>query len=327
MRRILLFLLLASSLATLGSRPKVGLVLGGGGAKGAAQVGVLKVIEQAGIPVDYIAGTSIGAIVGGLYAAGYTAAELDTMFCQQEWLTLLTDRRSDLSAEPYTVKKGITYIFGFPVMGDLKNGDIGGFGIMRGEQVEQLIDSMANARKCRYVEDLRTPFRCVAADFRSASEVVIKNGQLSKAVRASMAIPGIFKPVLRDGKVLVDGGMMNNLPVDVVREMGADIVIAIDLQQEEKHERRDDGDLDVVSGLADLLGIGGLLRWVTQRPDITKYVANVKQSDVYIHPPLPDMDASSFGNKNSLRMIKVGEDEAMKHWDELLKLKERLNND
>ncbi len=325
MRRIALFILLWSCLSAQGARPKVGLVLGGGGAKGAAEVGVLKVIERSGIPIDYIAGTSIGAIVGGLYAAGYTAAELDTMFCKQEWLSLLTDRHNDFSSEPYKVKDGITYIFGFPVMGDLKAGDIGGFGLIRGEQVEQLIDSMANAKKCPNVDELKIPFRCVASDFRSASEVVIKNGRLSMAVRASMSIPGIFKPVLLDGKILVDGGMLNNLPVDVVKAMGADIVIAIDLQQEEKKAPKRSADLGILEGLGDLLGIGGLLKWVTTRPDITKYADNIKQSAIYIHPPLPDMDASSFGNKNSARMIKVGEEEAMKHWDELIRLKEQLN--
>ena len=327
MRRIAFFILLWSCLSALSTRPKVGLVLGGGGAKGAAEVGVLKVIERSGIPIDYIAGTSIGAIVGGLYAAGYTATDLDTLFCKQEWLTLLTDRRNDFSGEPYKVKDGVTYIFGFPVMGDLKAGDIGGFGLIRGEQVEQLIDSMANAKKCPNIDELKIPFRCVASDFRSASEVIIKNGSLSMAVRASMAIPGIFKPVLLDGKILVDGGMLNNLPVDVVKAMGADIVIAIDLQQEEKEAPKRNGDLGILEGLGDLLGIGGLLKWVTTRPDITKYTDNIKLSTIYIHPPLPDMDASSFGNKNSARMIKVGEEEAMKHWDELLQLKERLNND
>ena len=319
--------MLGCYLTVLGSRPKVGLVLGGGGAKGAAEVGVLKVIEKAGIPIDYIAGTSIGAIVGGLYAAGYTSTELDTLFCEQEWLTLLTDRRNDISGEPYKVKDGITYIFGFPVMGDLKGGDIGGFGIMRGEQVEILIDSMAKNKNCRNVDELKIPFRCVASDFRSATEVIIKNGQLSKAIRASMAIPGIFKPVRRDGKILVDGGMLNNLPVDVVKDMGADIVIAIDLQQEEKEARQRNSDLSIISDLGDLLGIGGLLKWVTTRPDIDKYIENIKLSTIYIHPPLPDMDASSFGNKNSARMIKVGEEEAMKHWEELVKLKKMLDND
>jgi NTE family protein len=302
----------------------VGLVLGGGGAKGAAEVGVLKVIEKAGIPIDYIAGTSIGSIVGGLYAAGYTATELDTMFCRQEWLTLLTDRRNDLGNEPYLVKDGVTYIFGFPIMGEIRESVIGGFGMMRGERVEKMVDSMARCKGCHEFESLRIPFRCVAADFRNAREIVLKSGTLSRAVRASMAIPGIFKPVNQDGMKLVDGGMMNNFPVDVVKKMGADIVIAIDLQQSEQKPKKPDYDLSMVSGIAEMLGFGGLLNWVITRPDISKYHENVKLADIYIHPSLPDADASSFGNKNSARMIKIGEQEALKHWDELMKLKEQL---
>ena len=316
--------MLGCCLTAVAGRPKVGLVLGGGGAKGAAEVGVLKVIEKAGIPIDYIAGTSIGSIVGGLYAAGYTATELDTMFCRQEWLTLLTDRRNDLGNEPYLVKDGVTYIFGFPIMGEIRESVIGGFGMMRGERVEKMVDSMARCKGCHEFESLRIPFRCVAADFRNASEIVLKSGTLSRAVRASMAIPGIFKPVNQDGMKLVDGGMMNNFPVDVVKKMGADIVIAIDLQQSEQKPKKPDYDLSMVSGIAEMLGFGGLLNWVITRPDISKYHENVKLADIYIHPSLPDADASSFGNKNSARMIKIGEQEALKHWDELMKLKEQL---
>ena len=100
----------------MAGRPKIGLALGGGGAKGAAEVGVLKVLDEAGIRVDYIAGTSIGSIVGGLYAAGYTANELDTLFQTQEWLALITDRKASLSNEPFKTVNGVTYIFGFPVL-------------------------------------------------------------------------------------------------------------------------------------------------------------------------------------------------------------------
>lgn len=317
--------MLGCFLTAANGRPKIGLVLGGGGAKGAAEVGVLKVIEKAGIPIDYIAGTSIGSIVGGLYAAGYTAAELDTMFCQQEWLSLLTDRRSEMGGEPYKVKDGVTYIFGFPIMGELKNGDIGGFGLMRGEMVEEVIDSMSKRKGASDLENLKIPFQCVAADFRSATEVIIKNGPLSKAVRASISIPGVFKPVNRDGKKLVDGGMLNNLPVNVVKDMGADIIIAVDLQQNEQVPKESDFDFGMLSGLADMLGFGGLLDWVANRPDIDKYAKNIKLATIYIRPDLPDMDASSFGNKNSARMIQKGEEEAMKHWDELIKLKNDLN--
>lgn len=323
--RILLFCSLCSSVAAA-NRPKVGLVLGGGGAKGAAEVGVLKVIERAGIPIDYIAGTSIGSIVGAMYAAGYRAAELDSMFCQQEWLTLLTDRHDDMGFEPYQVKDGVTYIFGFPVMGSLDDAVIGGFGMMRGERVEQLVDSMASLKGCRDFKSLPIPFRCVAADFRNAREVVIGEGRLSTAVRASMAIPGIFKPVNRGGVKLVDGGMLNNLPADVVKAMGADIIIAIDLQQDDQPPKPSTFDFSMLSGVADMLGFGGLLNWVATRPDYTKHQRNVRLSTVYIRPPLPDMDASSFGNKNSARMIRVGEQEAMRHWDELMKIKRRVGS-
>ena len=181
-------------------RPKIGLVFGGGGAKGAAEVGVLKVLEEAGVQVDYIAGTSIGSIVGGLYAAGYTAKELETMFQTQEWLSLLTDRKASLSNEPYQTIDGVTYIFGFPVMD--RNSNI--FGVMKGESVEQMLDSMLSVKGCKNFESLQIPFSCVTADIRAAQEVVISKGSVSKAMRASMSIPGIFKPPSYDRHRLGD---------------------------------------------------------------------------------------------------------------------------
>ena len=286
---------------TMAERPKIGLVFGGGGAKGAAEVGVLKVLEEAGVQVDYIVGTSIGSIVGGLYAAGYTAGELETMFQTQEWLSLLTDRKASLSNEPYQTINGVTYIFGFPVMD--RNSSV--FGVMKGESVEQMLDSMLSVKGCNDFERLPIPFCCVTADIRAAQEVVISKGSISKAMRASMSIPGIFKPVKLDDRLLVDGGMLNNLPVDVCRNMGADIVIAIDLQQNEQKPRKQ-SDFSMLSSLADLLGFGGILEWIINRPDIEKYLANRQKADVYIHPNLPDADASSFGNKNATRMIQAG---------------------
>ena len=315
-RQSLLLIALAVILPALAGRPKIGLALGGGGAKGAAEVGVLKVLEEAGIHVDYIAGTSIGSIVGGLYASGYSAKELETMFQTQEWISLLTDRKASLSNEPYTTIDGVTYIFGFPVI----DRNIGGFGMMRGGKIEEVLDSMASVRGCKNFESLRIPFRCVAADIRTAKEVVLSKGNISKAMRASMAIPGIFKPVKRDDYMLVDGGMLNNLPVDVCRAMGADIVIAVDLQQNEQLPRKTT-DVSALSGIANLFGFGGILEWITNRPDIRKYRENCKQADIYIHPYLPDVDASSFGNKNAARMIRSGEEAAKRHWEALLKLK------
>ena len=295
---------------------KIGLVLGGGGAKGGAEVGVLKVLEEAGIRPDYIVGTSIGAIVGSLYAAGYSATELEEMFSQQEWLSLLTDRRADLSGEPYKVVKGITYVFGFPVLD--KNSTA--FGILRGGRVEQVVDSMLAAKGCVEFDCLPIPFRCVAASMMEAEEVVLSRGTLPRAVRASMAIPGVFKPVEIDGEQLVDGGMMNNLPVDVCRKMGADFIIAVDLQQEKPQNRKSDDNF--LTSLADMVGLGPIANWVLTRPDITKYNENRQHCDIYINPPLPDYDASSFGNESMVRMIAVGEQSARRQLPALQKLKD-----
>ncbi len=293
---------------------KIGLVLGGGGAKGGAEVGVLKVLEEAGVRPDIIVGTSIGSIVGGLYAAGYTAAELEQMFTQQEWLALLTDRRSDLSGEPYKQDGGVTYIFGFPVIDQGNKA----FGLLRGGRVEQVLDSMLSKKGCTQFSCLPTPFRCVAASMRDAEEVVLSSGSLPRAIRASMAIPGVFKPVSIDGMQLVDGGMMNNLPVDVARQMGADIVIAVDLQQDKPENRNQEENL--ITGIADVLGVGPMAKWIFHRPDITKYNANREQCDVYINPMLPDDDASSFGNSNMVRMIGIGEQTARRQLSRLQQL-------
>jgi NTE family protein len=315
MKRILNLMFCLALMMPAASQPKIGLALGGGGAKGAAEVGVLKVLEEAGIKPDFIVGTSIGSIVGGLYAAGYTAAELETMFQTQEWLSLLTDRNSLHASEPYKTVDGITYIFGFPIY----DREAKGFGVMKGQGIEHLLDSMVSAKDCTDFSQLKTPFRCVAADIRSGSEVILREGSLARAMRASMAIPGVFKPVEINGQKLVDGGMLNNLPVDICRQMGADIVIAVDLQQNEQ-KSRPQTDLSAIQELADLIGIGGILNWVTNRPDIEKYHTNRQQADILIRPSLPDADVTSLGNKKSLMMIERGIEAARKQLPQLTKL-------
>lgn len=318
MKRLLFVLLSLALLMPASAQPKIGLVLGGGGAKGAAEVGVLKVLEETGIKPDFIVGTSIGSIVGGLYAAGYSAAELETMFQTQEWLTLLTDRNSTYASEPYKTINGVTYIFGFPVYDRQE----GGLGMMKGHRIEHMLDSMVNAKGSRDFAQLKIPFRCVATDIRSGKEVILHEGQLARAMRASMAIPGVFKPVEINEQRLVDGGMLNNLPVDVCRQMGADIVIAVDLQQNEQKPRHQT-DLSALQALADLVGMGGILNWITNRPDIEKYNRNRQSADIYIHPSLPDADVTSFGNKKAARMIQRGVDAASKQVPRLMQLNDQ----
>ena len=275
--RLLIILLLAATVTDGGAqtqttRPKIGLVLGGGGAKGAAEVGVLKVIEELGIPIDYIAGTSIGAILGGLYATGYRAEQLDSLFRSGLWMT---------------------------------------------DNVLALLDRLTETDEWVDFDELPIPFRCVAVDFDTQEEVVFSNGNLASAMRASMAIPGVYKPVLRDGKTLVDGGMANNLPVDVVKAMGADIVIAVDLTQN-KHKTRE-------FSLKELTGIGGIFDWIVSRPDWKKYNENRAAADVYINPPLKGYNAASFSYKSIDEMIRIGEQTARKHQAELQKVKRMVS--
>ena len=251
-------------------RPKVGLVLGGGGAKGAATIGALKVIERANIKIDYIAGTSIGAVIGGLYASGYSVDELETLFLSQDWQDIL-----------------------------------------EGHRIDAKLESLLKKRGKRFFNDTNIPFRCVATEMPVLEEVVLSTGILSKAIRASMSIPELYEPVDWDGKSLVDGGMVNNLPVDVVKQMGANLVIAIDLSQNED------------TSLGFELGLGGLLDWILSRPDINRYQINLEDVNVHIHPCLPDFTALSFGHDNCKLMMQLGEKEAQAHWDELKDIRNR----
>lgn len=310
--RSFLLLFLVSLCCTLTAndsipRQKIGLALGGGGAKGAAEIGVLKVLEEEGIHIDYIAGTSIGAIVGGLYACGYKASDLEQLFRSQEWLSLLGDRNNDLKRSIIDERDGVTYIFGFPIGG--KKGktevDHSVVGALSGNSIELLLDSLTSPYNgIKSFDHLPIPFRCVAVDIKTQEEVIMDSCELELAMRASMAIPGAFKPVRWKGHTLVDGGMLNNLPVDVVRGMGADIVIAVDLEQSQHEERN--------FSLKETFGIGGILDWAVSRPDWKKGKENREDADIYINPQLAEYGVSSFGAESIDTMIERGERAARK---------------
>lgn len=264
-------LLLNAQTEKSSTRPRVGLVLSGGGAWGAAEVGALKVLEEVGVPIDMIAGTSIGGIVGGLYATGYRAEQLDSMFRSQEWIDLFV------------------------------NGNLKGYF----ERITGLRDTID-------FYNLPIPFACVAVDIQNQKEVVLRSGSLPAAMRATMAIPGVFSAVRINGRTLVDGGMMNVLPADVVKEMGADVVIAIDLQQKD-HETRH-------FSLKNVLGIGGILDWAVSRPDWKKYNENRKMCDIYIRPDLSGYSVVDFNKTDITAMIALGEDAARAKLKELRRL-------
>ena len=282
-------------------RPKVGLVIGGGGAKGAAAIGILKELEREKIPVDYIAGTSIGAIIGGLYAQGYRADDLEKLFRSQNWLALLADRDTTLVGKVYKEEDGVIYVFGFPVRRKADADNNTGFWMLHGDHVYNFLDSLVSRSpvQCGIVKRA-IPFSCVAFDIRRQQEIVLDTGSLARNMRASMAIPGAFKPVQIDTLMLVDGGMGNNLPVDVVRKMGADIVIAIDLQQRKRDDYR--------SPFGFLKGLGGILDWLAERPDIKKYNVNRTKADLYINPDLGSYGVTDFNAKAIKAILKIGED-------------------
>ena len=264
------------------------LVLGGGGAKGAAHVGVLKVLEEAGVRPDIIVGTSIGAIVGGLYSIGYNAEQLDSLFRSRRWLQLFTREA------------------------------------IKGNAIKSMLDSLVAAKTTS-----QTSFACIAADLPSFSEIVLMGDSLARNMRASMSIPALFKAVRYDDFVLYDGGIFNNLPVDVARQMGATKVIAVDLTVNHPDDD-DDAPSEFVQLLDDLLGLSsadGIVGWLFNRPDFKKYRKNCKDADVYINPPLYDYDATDFGRTAITKMITIGEQSARQQIETLRSFSSNITTD
>ena len=209
-------------------RLRIGVALEGGGALGLAHVGVLEWFEQHHIPVDYVAGTSMGGLIGGFYATGMSPAELRKLIEGVDWNEILSDatpfedlsyrRKEDQRAYPNSFVLGLRKGLSIPS------------GLNSGHQIGLLIDRITLPYfRSEPFEELPTPFRCVATDLVSGKQVVFEQGSLAEALRSTMSIPGAFKPVFYKDRVLVDGGLVNNLPTDVVKEMGADIVIAVHL--------------------------------------------------------------------------------------------------
>lgn len=307
---ITLLLALAAVLPAAGQgapRKRVGLVLGGGGAKGAAEVGVLKVLEEAGIPIDYIAGTSIGSIVGGLYAIGYTAADLDSLFRTQDWSFLLSDQVKREATPFQSREESELYLIQVPLT-DLKNVALPS-GYQNGQNLVNLFSRLTvGYHEPRDFSTLPVPFRCVAVDLVTGKERVLSSGSLPEAMRASMSIPGVFTPVDSADAMFVDGGALNNFPVDVVRDMGADVVIGVDLSS---------GLLD----REDLNSVGGVVRQLINIMGREKYERNKTLTDVYINPKLKGYYSMSFQPEAIDSMLALGEAAARDKWDELMALR------
>lgn len=231
MRRILasLFLCLLFTPLIAAERPKIGVVLSGGGAKGAAHVGVLKILEEHNIPVDYIAGTSIGAYVAGMYALGYSASEVESIMMGVDWDSGYSDTipRNILSFRD----KQLRDRYNIPLNIGYNEGEVRApSGVLRGQTMSQLLRQSTDlVQQFGNFDDLAIPYRAVATDLETSQPAIISHGSLVNAMQASATVPGALQPTQFEGKLLVDGGIANNMPVDVVKAMGADIIIAVDI--------------------------------------------------------------------------------------------------
>ena len=303
-------LLLPFSLHSQEQRKKVGVVLSGGGAKGMAHIKALKVIEEAGIPIDYIAGTSMGAIVGGFYAIGYTPEQLDSMVRKQDWTFLLSDRIKRSAMSLTDRERSEKYTVSIPFTKTPKDAATGG--IMKGQNLANLFsDLTVGYHDSIDFNKLPIPFACVAANVVNGEQIVFHDGILSTAMRASMAIPGVFTPVRQDIMVLVDGGIVNNYPADVVKAMGADIIIGVDVQNALKKA-------DKLNSVPDILG---------QIVDITcqsNHEKNVDLTDTYIRVNVDGYSSASFTPAAIDTLMRRGKEAAKDQWSSLLALKKKI---
>jgi len=288
-----------------GERPKVALVLSGGGAKGAAHIGVIKVLEEYDIPVDMIVGSSIGAVIGGLYAQGYTGEQLESMMLSQNWQKLILD--NDGQKDDYIFK------ISFGKSKDGKPLTAFSRGVVMGANVEALLEGMIpSGHDSIDFNKLPIPFACNALDLRSRQEVVFHSGDLVQAIRASMSVPMVFAPVQKDDLVLIDGGMYNNLPVDIALKMGADIVIAVKLGEKDYQKNPEiETILDVSDQWFDLY----------TRPRLEENIAN---ADIFIGPSKGKYNTMSYSREAVIGLIKMGEEETRAHRDELLQLRSKI---
>jgi NTE family protein len=293
---LLALLPVASAVAQGAAQPPcVGLVLGGGGARGSAHVGVLKVLERERIPVCRVAGTSMGSIVGGLYATGYTPAEMETLIETIDWADMFVDdppragqpmRRKDADFR-YLLDLEIGYADGRVVLP---------VGIVQGQKLLLLLRRLTlSTWNVKDFDQLPIPFRAVAADIITGDKVVFEDGDLALAIRSSMSVPGAFAPVRIDNRLLVDGGMADNVPVDVVRKMGAQRLIVVDVGSP----------LHTEATLTNPLAIMDQMISALMAEKVRAQLATLGDQDVLIRPELGDITASEFNR--GAEAIAIGE--------------------
>ncbi|MDT0648610.1 patatin-like phospholipase family protein [Autumnicola edwardsiae] len=288
MKNILIIFLCLLSFTGLSQQkddPKVGLVLSGGGAKGLAHIGALKVIEEAGVRIDFIGGSSMGAIIGGLYASGYTAHDLDSIFHETNFNILIQDDLPRSAKTFYEKEDTEKYAISLP----FDNFRIGlPSGLSKGQNIYNLMSRLTmHVNNINDFSKLPIPFFCIAADIETGEEVILDSGSLAKAVSASGAIPSIFSPVKIDGRLLTDGGVANNYPVEELKRRGAEIVIGIDVQDSLI-------DKDKLRSVLDILTQIGNFRTISEMKD------KIPQTDIYINPDISRFSVISFSEGEAI---------------------------
>ena len=305
MRRLLLLLLLCCmtlpALARDPAHPRIGLVLSGGGARGAAHVGVLKVLEELRIPISVVVGTSMGALVGGTYASGVSPGAMEHSLTTVDWDTLFVDespredwpiRRREQSFNPK---------FDFSI--GVNDGKVSlPSGALAGQKIELFFSQLVkNADGIRKFDDLPIPYRAVATDLEDGAMKVFDSGPLPEVMRASMSVPGVFAPVLFEDHLYVDGGLVRNLPLDVARAMGVDLIIAVNLG----------GGYLPRDQLGSVVGVVGQMVAILTEQNVTRSLKQLRPGqDVLITPELGNMSSSDFNG--AAKAIRIGEAAARK---------------
>jgi NTE family protein len=265
-------------------RPKIGLVLSGGGARGAAHIGVLKVLHELGVPIDYVVGTSMGSVVGGLYASGMSPEEIEQALLAQDWESIFRDlpnrpmrpfrRKRDDLAYLVKLKPGFNH-------GELQLP----IAAIQGQHFDLALNRLTlGVAEVSNFDQLPIPYRAVATDIVAGEPVVLGHGSLARAMRASLAVPGVFAPVEVNGRLLVDGGVSNNLPIDVAREMGADVLIVVNISTGLGERKKLRSVLGIVNQLTTLLTYRGT----------AQQLKTLKSQDILITPDLRDITSSAF---------------------------------
>jgi len=292
-----------------GKKPKIGLVLSGGGAKGMAHIGALKVIEEAGVEIDYIGGTSMGAIVGALYASGYSAMELDSIFRTTNFTNLIEDNLPRSAKTFYEKEDSERYAITLPfnkfkvtVPSALSGGQ---------NVYNELVRLLYPVKDIIQFDRLPIPFLCIATNIETGDEVLLDSGYLPEAIIASGALPSLIAPANIDGQVLIDGGVVNNYPIAEVRKMGADIIIGVDVQ----HGLRD---------REGLLSATEILLQINNYRTATDMVEKSMLTDVYIKPDMTGYSVMDFNLHNTI--IKKGEEAAREKYAELTRLSNSQNH-